>query len=120
MGAEKEKAEKEKAEKEKAKKEKAEREKAEKEMTRKEKVSKEVADPEKADKGKGDKEKTEKAGEKISDKDAEASDDAIPRKNALAAVRDSDDDFPAPVGADDSDKEDAEEGKSMEEKLKQK
>merc|ERR1712032_874664 len=118
--AEKEKAKKEKAEKEKARKEKAEKENAEREKAEKEKVSKEVAVPEKADKGKGDKEKTEKAGEKISDKDAEASDDAIPRKNALAALSDSDDDFPAPVGADDSDKEDAEEGKSMEEKLKQK
>merc|ERR1711974_270126 len=51
---------------------------------------------------------------------AEAKDDAITSRNALAALSDSDDDFPAPVGAEDSDKEDIEEGKSMEEKLKQK
>merc|ERR1712037_745735 len=61
-----------------------------------------------------------KAEEKTSDNDAEAKGDAIPTRNALAALSDSDDDFPAPVGADDSDKEDVEDGKSMEEKLKQK
>ena len=143
---EKEKAEKEKAEKEKAKKKKAEKERAEKEVAEKEKVQKEVdkekadkekavkkkadkkkadkekADKEKADKEKADKEKVEKekTEEKTSDKDAEAKEDAFPSRNALAALSDSDDDFPAPVGADDSDKEDVEEGKSMEEKLKQK
>merc|ERR1712037_1068602 len=99
-----EKAVQEKVEKEKAEKIKAEQEKANKEL---DKVNKETVD-------------LEKAEEKTSDNDAEAKGDAIPTRNALAALSDSDDDFPAPVGADDSDKEDVEDGKSMEEKLKQK
>merc|ERR1712110_443535 len=93
----------EKAEKEKVEKEKADQEKADK-VVNKKKVNEETFDQEKAE-------------EKISE---EAKGDSIPTRNALAALSDSDDDFPAPVGADDSDKEGVEEGKSMEEKLKQK
>ena len=122
----KERAEKIKAEQEKAVREKTEKEKAEKEKTDRRKAEKDQAEKEKVEKEKLEKEKPEgsaekeKAQEKTSDKDQEVKSDAIPSKNALAALSDSDDDFPAPVGAEDSDKEDIEEGKSMEEKLKQK
>merc|ERR1712012_555254 len=94
-------------------------EKADKEKAEKKKAEKEKAEKEKAEKEKAEKENTnQKNVESI--EETEAKGDEAPKRKPLAVLGDSDDDFPAPVAADDSDKEDAEESKSMEEELKQK